>query len=65
MRETAREVRDTRERRDVDKLGSHLAWLVSFIPPVSHITHHGAWPMADFLSILRESYEFSRSLHLP
>ena len=30
-----REARDMRERRAVDRLGSHLIWSVSLIPPVS------------------------------
>lgn len=53
MRKAAREARDTRERRGVDRVDSHLAWPVSLIPPVAHVTHHGPWPIADFLSILR------------
>jgi|CXWL01.1.fsa_nt_gi hypothetical protein len=30
-----REARNMRERRDVDRLGSHLVWPVSLVPPVS------------------------------
>ena len=45
MRETAREARNMRDRRDVDRLGSHLAWPVSLIPPVSHFTYSRS--MAD------------------
>jgi hypothetical protein len=31
----ARESRDRRERRDVDRVGSHLVGPVSLVPPVS------------------------------
>ena len=46
------EVRDRRERRDAERLGFHLAWPVTLIPPVSHLTHQRPWMLGDFLSFL-------------
>jgi len=47
-----RDVRDTRERRDKDRFGSHLVWPVSLVLPVER---------DDFSASLRAIDEIARS----
>jgi hypothetical protein len=49
-----REARDMRERRDMDRLGSHIVWLVLLVPPVSRDYPSGSLRAIDEIARSRE-----------